>query len=380
MNTRTLRIALIAALTFLVETAAAFPAPAPKSQAAKSTTARKKPASRPWKFAASGDSRNCGDVVMPAIAAGVKAAGARFYWHLGDFRKLSSVDEDIAHQPEHLGAPLSMPQYLALAWSDFIESQLKPFGTFPVYVTIGNHEMVTPKTRSDYIAQFRRWIDRPNLRAQRLQDDPGALEPKIYYHWIERGIDFIALDNATPDQFDPDQTAWFEKTLHSAAKDSRIRTVVVGTHEALPESISANHSMDQSSPAGLENGRRVYADLLKFQNEDHKRVYILASHSHYYMEGTFNTPYWREHGGVLPGWIVGTAGAQRYPLPPEASDAIAAQTKVYGFLIGTAYPNGRIQFAFHQLSEQDVTVSVARRYAPEFVHWCFAENYLARWP
>jgi hypothetical protein len=151
-------------------------------------------------------------------------------------------------------------------------------------------------------------------------------------------------------------------------------------HEALPESISANHSMDQSSPAGLENGRRMYADLLKFQNEDRKHVYILASHSHYYMEGTFNTPYWREHGGVLPGWIVGTAGAQRYPLPPEASDAIAAQTKIYGFLIGTAYPNGSIQFAFHQLNEQDVPASVTKRYAPEFVRWCFAENYLARWP
>jgi len=26
-----------------------------------------------WRFAVSGDSRNCGDIVMPAIAAGVKA-------------------------------------------------------------------------------------------------------------------------------------------------------------------------------------------------------------------------------------------------------------------------------------------------------------------
>ena len=29
------------------------------------------PAGAPWRFAVSGDSRNCGDVVMPAIAAGV---------------------------------------------------------------------------------------------------------------------------------------------------------------------------------------------------------------------------------------------------------------------------------------------------------------------
>jgi hypothetical protein len=39
-----------------------------------------------WKFAVSGDSRNCGDIVMPAIAAGVLKSGAEFYWHLGDFR------------------------------------------------------------------------------------------------------------------------------------------------------------------------------------------------------------------------------------------------------------------------------------------------------
>jgi hypothetical protein len=38
-----------------------------------------------WTFAVSGDSRNCGDVVMPGIAAAVKQSGAAFYWHLGDF-------------------------------------------------------------------------------------------------------------------------------------------------------------------------------------------------------------------------------------------------------------------------------------------------------
>jgi hypothetical protein len=41
-----------------------------------------------WRFAVSGDSRNCGDVVMPGIAAGVLKEGPAFYWHLGDFRKI----------------------------------------------------------------------------------------------------------------------------------------------------------------------------------------------------------------------------------------------------------------------------------------------------
>jgi hypothetical protein len=37
-----------------------------------------------WRFVVSGDSRNCGDVVMPGIAAGTKLDDASFYWHLGD--------------------------------------------------------------------------------------------------------------------------------------------------------------------------------------------------------------------------------------------------------------------------------------------------------
>ena len=52
-----------------------------------------------------------------------------------------------------------------------------------------------------------------------------------------------------------------------------------------------------------------------------RSVYVLASHSHYYMENIYNTEHWRLHGGVLPGWIVGTAGAVRYPLPAERSGA-----------------------------------------------------------
>jgi hypothetical protein len=33
-----------------------------------------------WTFAVSGDSRNCGDFVMPAIAQKVKAENDAFYW------------------------------------------------------------------------------------------------------------------------------------------------------------------------------------------------------------------------------------------------------------------------------------------------------------
>jgi hypothetical protein len=328
---------------------------------------------RSWKFAASGDSRNCGDVVMPAIAAGVKQSGAEFYWHLGDLRWIVDVDEDIRHQPEHRAKPLTRLKYLGMAWNDFTQNQITPFGGVPFYLGIGNHDTVPPKDHAAFLKQFSKQLDLRNLRAQRLLDDPTALRPQSYYHWIERGIDFFNLDNATGNEFDAGQIAWFEKTLAADSPNAAIRTFVIGMHEALPESISKGHSMNQSE-GGTESGLRVYGDLLKLQNEKHKRVYVLASHSHYFMDGIFNTEYWRTHGGVLPGWIVGTAGATRYALPPDAPAAKAAQTNVYGFLAGTVHEDGRIDFDFQRLSETDVPAPVTARYTPEFVHWCFAEN------
>ena len=326
-----------------------------------------------FRFAVSGDSRNCGDVVMPAIAGGVQKSGASFYWHLGDFRAISTFDEDIQHQPEHLARPISISDYEQHAWDDFLQNQIASFGRFPVFLGIGNHETIPPKTREQYIIQFADWLERQQLRNQRLLDDPNDHTLKTYYHWVVGGVDFINLDNATEDQFDSNQLSWFEKILLSDSSNPQIRAVVVGMHEALPESISKGHSMNQFA-VGAESGRRVYADLLKAQNEAHKRVYILASHSHYFMDGIFNTDYWRMHGGILPGWIIGTAGAVRYKLPPDAGRARMAKTNVYGFLLGTVDSKGTIRFDFQQSSETDVPAAVTSRYTPRFVHWCFAEN------
>ena len=63
-----------------------------------------------WSFAVSGDSRNCGDFVMPAIASSVKAEHDAFYWHLGDFRWMSNPDQDmVAMLPA--GKELSIEEY-----------------------------------------------------------------------------------------------------------------------------------------------------------------------------------------------------------------------------------------------------------------------------
>ena len=332
----------------------------------------KKPAV--WHFAISGDSRNCGDIVMPAIAAGAIRDQAEFYWHLGDLRAIYDFDQDFKQLATSQGKQPSILDYESRAWNDFIENQILPFGSVPFFLGIGNHETVPPKTRAEFVTQFADWLNAPVLSDQRLKDDPKDHRLRPYYHWIKDGIDFINLDNASQDEFNPDQMKWVEAIFSRDKIDSAIRTVIVGMHEALPESISAGHSMNES-PQGVATGRQVYQDLLKLRDETHKNVYVLASHSHFFMDGIFNTDYWRTHGGVLPGWIVGTAGAVRYALPPDSGNAKIAMTNVYGYLLGTAgREDGTIQFEFKQLQEQDIPADVMQRYTPAFVHECFAGN------
>ena len=68
-----------------------------------------------WRFAVSGDSRNCGDIVMPAIAKGAALNQAAFYWHLGDFRAIYRFDQDYQalHKPADPSAPMNITAYLA---------------------------------------------------------------------------------------------------------------------------------------------------------------------------------------------------------------------------------------------------------------------------
>lgn len=330
-----------------------------------------------WQFAVSGDSRNCGDVVMPAIASEVRRKAAKFYWHLGDFRAIYMFDEDINHENDHLAQPLSIYAYENMAWQDFIDHQLAAFGDLPVFLALGNHETIQPKTRDQVLLQFADWFNSPLIREQRLKDDPANRTLRAYYHWREGNVDFITLDNSTIDQFDATQLTWFDALLKRDLADSTVATLVLGMHEALPDSISSGHSMN-TSIVGTESGRHVYQELTAAQARGHKHIYILASHSHFFMANAFNTDYLSSHGGVLPGWIVGTAGAVRYPLPPESKNAISPMTNVYGYLLGTVHPDGMIDFDFQKLDESKVPADVVGRYQPGFAHWCFAENTQAR--
>jgi hypothetical protein len=327
-----------------------------------------------WTFAVSGDSRNCGNVIMPAIAAGAKKDNATFYWHLGDLRATVFIDEDYLHEPDHRKLPPPDKSYYdKTEWDDFIQAQLNPFGSIPVFVGIGNHETYPPKSREQFIIQFADWLDSPALRQQRLADNPNDHALKSFFHWIKDGVDFIYLDNSTKDQFDEYQLSWVEGVLKRVAADGSVKTVVVGMHAALPDSLAAGHSMNDT-PLGAESGRKVYAELLNLVQQTHKHVYVLSSHSHFYMSGIFDSDYWREHGGVLPGWIVGTAGAMRYALPPGASRATVARQKIYGYLRGDVHPDGVIDFVFQEIKRADIPESVSQRYTPEFVDVCFDKN------
>jgi len=330
-----------------------------------------------WTFAVSGDSRNCGDLVMPMIAHDAARHAPAFYWHLGDFRAMYKFDEDILGEIDPKTAKprgtMYITDYDRMAWDDFIQHQVEPFerGKIPVFLGIGNHEIVPPKNRAEYLSQFADWLDEPVLKNQRLADDEQDHRLKTYYHWKQGGVDFINLDNADDEQFSDQQVKWFKAVVAKDMNDLAVRAIVVGMHKALPDSRSCFHSMSESAQ-GVKSGREVYATLLNAHTQGHKHVYILASHSHFFMEGIYDTPYLQNHGGVLPGWIVGTAGAVRYRLPPNASPG--AKTDVYGYLLATVSPDGPIRFSFQELGRNQLPPDLANQFAPDTVDFCFSQN------
>ena len=324
-----------------------------------------------FKFAVSGDSRNCGDIVMPAIAAAVRKSGAQFYWHLGDYRAIYDFDQDMVAPPElHIDQPhLTISSYLGGAWPDFIKNQLSPFGDLDLFLAIGNHETIPPKDHSSFLLQFGSYFDNPSIRAQREKDNDIADGLRTYYHWVKSSVDFLTLDNATDSAFDSDQMKWIRARLAADSKDPSITTIVVGMHEALPGSVGLSHSMCDSSE-GIATGREVY-DLLWDLQSAGKHVYVLASHSHFVVSDVYRTPYWNDH--VLPGWIIGTAGAIRYRLPSDASGHFA-HTDVYGYLLATVMSDGSIEFEFKELGLEDLRTTNSGKNPNSLVDWCYRKN------
>jgi hypothetical protein len=142
-------------------------------------------------------------------------------------------------------------------------------------------------------------------------------------------------------------------------------------HESLPNSTSSNHAMDDWA-LGKETGEQVYTWLLGAQAAG-KHVYILSSHSHYYSPNIYNTPYWKQQSSnVVPGIIIGSAGAHRYKLPPEADKA--SKTNIYGYLQGAVHGDGTIDFGLHVLNESDLVQNKWPNAPLDAIHECFIHN------
>lgn len=308
---------------------------------------------------------------MPAIAAAVKKERDAFYWHLGDFRWMSEPDQDLIAM-DHRENPFTAENYKQLAWDDFLQHQMAAFGSLPVFLGRGNHETVAPMTRNGYIAKFENYLNRPEIAAQREIDGSAAAPIGPWYHWTEDGVDFITLDNASHDEFTDAQLHWLRGVIdRDLAPHSGIRTIVAGMHEALPHSTGSEHAMDDWAQ-GRETGEEVYTWFHQAQAAG-KHVYLIASHSHYYSPDIYNTPYWVEHLGTpVPAWIIGSAGARRYKLPPDAH--AGAKTHIYGYMRGTVRGDGTITWTLHELSEQDMLRVRWPEAPPAAIHECYVGN------
>ena len=340
----------------------------------------------PWNFVVAGDSRNCGDVIMPAIAQGAKRNNAQFYWHLGDWRAIYTFDEDMVQallMENNALAPakqktLHLDGYLRSAFQDAIANQLGPFDVakVPVFAGIGNHETMWPMSRPAFVRAFHSYLDAPAIRQQRIADSTYAFDLPVetYYHVTIGGIDFISMDNGSCDMFDEAQMDWVTALLDRDSQDAKIHTIVVGMHAALPDSRSCGHSMGNYTRQ-RDTGRRVYHLLLNVRDSYNKQVYVLSSHSHFVMDNVYDTPYWHANGGVLPGWIVGTSGAVRYRLPAGVTPGPNTKTDVYGYLLGTVATDGSVTFGFHELTLADIPQAVLIKYSEKWImDTCFVGN------
>ena len=333
-----------------------------------------------WYFAFSGDSRDCGDLIMPKIARDIEslrtATPVEFYWHLGDFRRLFGPDCDIVKRthpdwdcksrPEgELGGD-EMNRYLDGAWDDFIERQVDPFGATPMFLGIGNHELAASRTRDEFRRKFQKWLTAGPIHLQRVREASKGFystEGETYYHFVRSGVDFINLDNADGASFSAAQLVWLGKVLADDAADPAVKTIVAGMHEALPYSRQRGHAMDASCQ-GLCSGEQAYDLLYRAQQMAGKHVYVFASHAHLFVTDAFGEQ--PEHEGqVLPGWVVGTAGAEQYR---QDSDPIQ-----YGYALAAVHADGTLDIAFREVKRDSPPLATGTG-ADQLTAFCFEQN------
>ncbi|MCA1593577.1 MAG: hypothetical protein LC754_13190 [Acidobacteria bacterium] len=343
-------------------------------------------AGKSWYIAVSGDSRDCGDLILPKIARDIEDTRTQtpveFYWHLGDLRAMYRIDCDMLlrkypqakcnMRPGEGPEQNAFNDYLKFAWDDYIEHQIKPFGQTPFLIGIGNHELIN-RTREDFECRFGKWLTQPLLAGQYKSDAKKKIpssQGQTHYHFIRNSVDFIYLDNASNDAaFSADQLAWLAQVLAADAKDKSVKTIIAGMHAALPQSSERGHAMDVTCN-GVCSGLRAYELLYQAQNLSEpparrKHVYVFASHSHFFRENIYDTP---EHlGKVLPGWIIGTGGAEQYK--KDASERI-----MYGYMQVELRADGTVATRFREVTRDSPPLATGTG-AEEITAFCFEQNW-----
>jgi hypothetical protein len=84
------------------------------------------------------------------------------------------------------------------AWDDFISQQIAPFGSLPVHLGIGNHELYfhgatnadDELSHEEFIKKFSQWL---------------GSSKTAYYHWKVKQVDFISMDNSGNAGFEAEQ-------------------------------------------------------------------------------------------------------------------------------------------------------------------------------
>ncbi|OQX25333.1 MAG: hypothetical protein BWK80_16165 [Desulfobacteraceae bacterium IS3] len=97
-----------------------------------------------------------------------------------------------------------------------------------------------------------------------------------------------------------------------------------------------------------------------------KRVYVFSAHSHYYQENIFDTAHYQ--GKVLPGWTIGTAGAQQYIYPSFWSYIR------YGYALVEIRGDGTMNLQFVPVT-RNMAPFASGKGAEELTQYCFEQNH-----
>ncbi len=160
-----------------------------------------------------------------------------------------------------------------------------------------------------------------------------------------------------------------------------VKSVVVGMHEALPDSIANYHSMGDNLPtAGPSERRKRSIKLCWLSATKATSPSTCSPATRIFIWRIFSTRAKLKENGAkpLPGWIVGTAGAVRYPLPDGRTAARRRRMSM-----DTCWPR------FQPMARSIYVRGIARirrsavraaALSGDRVPWCFAHNSMNREP